>query len=113
MGDVSELEEGKMKEIQIMDYKILLARSKDSYYAVESRCPHLGGRLANGKLEGTIITCPLHGSQFDLTDGRVIRWLKGSGIISKLGRAMKSPRSLRKYEVRIDGNIIRAALDEN
>lgn len=100
-----------MKEIQIMDHKILLARSKDNYYAADRRCPHLGGNLTKGKLEGTIITCPLHGSQFDLADGRVIRWLKGSGIISKVGKAIKSPRSLRTYEVRIDGDKILVALD--
>ena len=102
-----------MREIQIMDSKLLLARSKDKYYAADSRCPHLGGKLVNGKLEGTIVTCPLHGSQFDLTDGRVVRWLKGSGIISKVGKAIKSPRSLRTYEVRIDNDKILVALDSN
>jgi len=102
-----------MKEIQIMDSKILLARSKDNYYAADSRCPHLGGKLVNGKLEGTIVTCPLHGSQFDLTDGRVVRWLKGSGIISKMGRAIKAPRSLRTYEVRIDNDKILVSLDSD
>ena len=102
-----------MKEIQIMDHKILLGRSKDNYYAADKRCPHLGGNLTKGKLDGTIITCPLHGSQFDLADGRVIRWLKGSGIISKVGKAIKSPRSLRTYEVRIDGDKILVALDND
>ncbi|UCE97103.1 MAG: Rieske 2Fe-2S domain-containing protein [Dehalococcoidia bacterium] len=102
-----------MKEIPVMDFKILLAQSKDKYYAADSRCPHLGGKLANGTLEGTIVTCPLHGSQFDLSDGRVVRWLKGSGIISKMGRALKSPRSLRTYEVKIDNDKILIALDSD
>jgi 3-phenylpropionate/trans-cinnamate dioxygenase ferredoxin subunit len=102
-----------MKEIQIMDYKLLLARSKGKYYATDSRCPHLGGKLANGKLEGTIVTCPLHGSQFDLTDGRVVRWIKGSGIISKVGKALKSPRSLRTYAVKIDKDKILVALNSD
>ena len=41
----------------------------------------MGGKLSQGKLEGTAVTCPRHGSQFDLTDGRVVRWLKESGLV--------------------------------
>ncbi len=45
----------------------LLARVGDKYYAADNRCPHMGGKLSPGKLEGTVVTCPRHGSQFDLT----------------------------------------------
>jgi nitrite reductase/ring-hydroxylating ferredoxin subunit len=42
-------------------------------YATEDVCPHAGARLSEGALEGTVITCPLHGSQFDFCSGERLR----------------------------------------
>ncbi|MFC2018350.1 Rieske (2Fe-2S) protein [Chloroflexota bacterium] len=87
--------------------EILLARIGDRYYAAQNRCPHMGGDLSHGRLDGTVVTCPRHGSQFDLTDGRVMRWLGASGVISKVGRLLKSPRPLVVYNVEIkDGRVM-------
>jgi nitrite reductase/ring-hydroxylating ferredoxin subunit len=36
-------------------------------------CPHAGARLSEGALEGTVVTCPLHGSQFDVCTGERLR----------------------------------------
>lgn len=41
--------------------------------AVADRCPHAGATLSEGELEGTVLTCPRHGSQFDVTDGSRVR----------------------------------------
>jgi 3-phenylpropionate/trans-cinnamate dioxygenase ferredoxin subunit len=79
---------------------------KDSYYAVNNRCPHFGGDLSAGKLEGNVITCPRHGSQFNLTDGSVVRWLKGPGLLSAVSKVIKPEKSLQTYNVRIDGENI-------
>ena len=54
----------------------------------------------------TIVTCPLHGSQFDLRDGQVVRWLKGTGLIAMVGRVLKSPRPLAIYNVKVEGDKI-------
>jgi len=106
-GNTSELQEGTIKEVSINGHEILLAKVSNKYYAAANRCPHMGGRLSQGKLGGTAVTCPLHGSQFDLGDGRVVRWLKGSGIVSAVGRVLKSPRQLTTYNVNIeDGRIL-------
>lgn len=48
---------------------IAVYRVANRLYAVRDECPHAGASLADGVLEGTIITCPRHGSQFDVTDG--------------------------------------------
>lgn len=86
--------------------EILVARAAGSYYAVDNKCPHFGGDLAAGKLEGTVITCPRHGSQFDLKDGKNRRWLKGSGLLSAIGKVVKSPRDIASYKVEITGEDI-------
>lgn len=111
------LADGAMKEISTGGQNILLAFTGGQYYAAAGRCPHMGGNLSKGKLEGTVVTCPLHGSQFDLKDGKVVRWVAGSGIMSALGKTMsaigaasKTPRSLVIYEVKIDGDRILAKL---
>ena len=62
----------------------------------------MGGKLAEGRLEGTIVTCPRHGSRFDLADGSAVRWLQGSGLLSRIGTALKSPRPLKTYNVKVE-----------
>ena len=78
VGKTSEFADGTMKKVLVQGNEILVARVKGKYYAADSLCPHLRGDLSRGTLEGTVVTCPLQGSQFDLRDGRVIRWLKES-----------------------------------
>lgn len=42
-------------------------------YAVADRCPHAGVALSGGELESAVVTCPGHGSQFDLRTGERLR----------------------------------------
>jgi 3-phenylpropionate/trans-cinnamate dioxygenase ferredoxin subunit len=98
-GDVAD---GGMKEVTAESQKILLARVVGRYYAVEGSCPHMGGSLASGKLEGTVVTCPRHGSQFDLTDGHMVRWAQLPGVVSAIGKAFKRPRGLKSFPVKVE-----------
>lgn len=41
--------------------------------AVSDRCPHAGAALSSGGLEGAVVTCPRHGSQFDVRTGERLR----------------------------------------
>ena len=107
VGRTAEFEEGTIKEVLAQGYEILIAKVGDKYYAADNRCPHMGGKLSQGKLEETVVTCPLHGSQFDLSGGLVVRWLKGSGVVSAVGRVLKSPRQLIIYNVKVeDGKVM-------
>jgi 3-phenylpropionate/trans-cinnamate dioxygenase ferredoxin component len=44
-----------------------------SFYAFGDTCTHRRCPLSKGELEGTTVTCPCHGSQFDVTTGAVLR----------------------------------------
>ena len=44
-----------------------------NFCATQAKCPHRGGLLSQGKLEGSTVTCPLHGSQFNVCSGEVLR----------------------------------------
>jgi nitrite reductase/ring-hydroxylating ferredoxin subunit len=43
------------------------------FHACADRCPHAGATLSEGEVEGGIVTCPRHGSQFDVTTGERVR----------------------------------------
>ena len=106
VASIDDLPEHTMKKYQVQDTEILIARIGGKYYATQNKCPHFGGDLSKGKLEGSILTCPRHGSQFNLTDGSVVRWLKGTGIMSSIGKTLKSPQKSTTYSVKIEGQDI-------
>jgi len=106
VGKTSEFQEGAMKQVLVQGREVLLARVGDSYYATDNRCPHMGGKLSEGKLEGTVVTCPRHGSQFDLADGRVVRWTNWPGLISTVSKIVKSSRPIITYKVKLEGDRI-------
>jgi nitrite reductase/ring-hydroxylating ferredoxin subunit len=51
----------------------VVANVKGKYYAVSDRCGHANAYRSRGSLNGTIITCPLHGAQFDVITGKNIK----------------------------------------
>ncbi len=53
--------------------QILLYRQDGRLFAIDNLCSHAGGLLSRGPVDGLAVTCPLHGSQFSLADGCVLR----------------------------------------
>jgi nitrite reductase (NADH) small subunit len=64
------LREGKTTELA--GRQIAIFNVGGSFLAVENRCPHRGGPLADGIVFGSKVACPLHAWTFDLADGRVV-----------------------------------------
>ena len=106
-----ELNDGEMKMKKINGHEYMIAQVGDNYYASDNRCPHMGGNLSNGKLDGNVVTCPRHHSQFDITDGHVIRWTDWSGIKLSLSKVLKSPKNLKTYDLMLDGYTIMIDLE--
>lgn len=101
VGKVGELQDGAMKPVNVKGSDIFIARAGDKYYAAARWCPHMGGDLSQGKLQGTVVTCPRHFSQFDLTDGHVVRWTNSTGLMLAAAKFVRSPRPVKTYTVRI------------
>ncbi len=101
VAKTEELKSGTMKSVKAGGREILLARVGDIYYAADGRCPHMGGELSRGELDGTVVTCPRHGSQFDIGSGRVVRWMKG-GLVSKMAGVVKRPSDIAVYRVKVE-----------
>jgi nitrite reductase/ring-hydroxylating ferredoxin subunit/uncharacterized membrane protein len=66
-----ELQVDQMKLVHVDGQRIVLARRDDGYVAFDDRCPHRGGSLAGGAMICGTVQCPWHGSQFELSEGRV------------------------------------------
>lgn len=70
---VSDLSPGQMKEVAAGGKKLLLANVDGGFFAIARKCPHLGGNLCKGKLEGSAVKCPLHGARFDVKTGKAVQ----------------------------------------
>lgn len=97
--DAAKLAENIPTRVTADGVAVLLVRRGRTIYALRETCTHLGGPLAEGKLEGDSIRCPWHGSRFCLADGRV---LDGPAVFPE-----------RPFDVRVrDGRIeVRARKD--
>ena len=71
-GPETELREGSTKCVTINQNRYALFRVDGRVYCLENRCTHLGGPLCEGSLHGTVVTCPWHGSRFDVRTGQVV-----------------------------------------
>lgn len=56
--------------------RVLVANVGGAFYAMRATCNHMGGPLDKGTLEGKVVTCPLHGSKWDVTTGALVRFAR-------------------------------------
>jgi nitrite reductase/ring-hydroxylating ferredoxin subunit/uncharacterized membrane protein len=68
----ADLRENELRRVDASGTPVLLVRRGNRIYAIAETCAHLGGPLSEGKLEGSTVRCPWHGSRFSLEDGRVL-----------------------------------------
>jgi glycine betaine catabolism B len=73
VAGTKDIQPSQMKEVEVNGEKICLANVEGKYYAIGNVCTHLGGPLAQGKLEAYEVQCPWHGSRFDIRTGKVAR----------------------------------------
>jgi nitrite reductase/ring-hydroxylating ferredoxin subunit len=77
IGPLEELPDRKPVRVDAHGSDVLLVRNGEELFGIGNRCPHQGAPLHKGlvRFGGSLRTvqCPLHGSTFDLADGRVMR----------------------------------------
>ncbi len=72
-----QIREGSIYVASAAGHSVLLTRVKGVVQAFENKCPHLGLSMARGKVDDGTITCPFHGSKFDICSGRNLDWVTG------------------------------------
>lgn len=55
------------------DLTVALVNVEGRIYAVANLCPHRGGPLGEGPVKGTVLQCPWHGWQIDVTTGSMVQ----------------------------------------
>ena len=96
VASISEVPAGKMKMVKVGENEVLIANVGGKCYAIGNRCTHAGGSLSEGSLEGNVVTCPRHGSKFDVTSGKAVQ---GPKIVFFKLKA----KDEQNFEVKVDG----------
>lgn len=73
IAEADQIAPGEMRRFDVAGTHVNVTNVGGRLYAIDDTCTHMGCSLANGSLEGTVVTCACHGSQFDVTSGTVLR----------------------------------------
>jgi nitrite reductase/ring-hydroxylating ferredoxin subunit len=73
LADLKDIPEGKSVTVRLDDGReIALFNAEGRIFALDNACPHMGGPLGEGPLDGFCVTCPWHGWEFDVRSGECI-----------------------------------------
>jgi nitrite reductase/ring-hydroxylating ferredoxin subunit/uncharacterized membrane protein len=73
VGTPADFPDNSMKRVQAGDMAVLMVRLEGRLWAIPATCTHAGGPLDEGELKGPVVSCPWHGSEFDVRTGDVRR----------------------------------------
>ena len=94
-AELAGLQGGKL--VQATGQNLALFNVEGNYYAIENTCPHRGGPLAEGPVEGDAVTCPWHGSKFNIKTGAVL--------------APPADRGVKSFPVRVSGENVEVEVE--
>jgi nitrite reductase/ring-hydroxylating ferredoxin subunit len=95
VASAAELPPGSLQPVRVGDAEVALANVDGEFHALQPACPHLGGPLGHGRLDGCVLTCPWHGWQFDVTTGE-----------NEFDRAI----TIERYDVVVEDGQVKVAL---
>ena len=124
VAKAGEIAPGGMKFVRAGEREIVVCNCDGRYYAVDRRCGHMNGPLEMGALDGTILTCPMHHVQFDVTTGAALnhpipehideplpsRWAQYMRHFAMLMQ-QTSVCNIRTFRVKIDGGAIQVEIE--
>ncbi|HEV8595757.1 MAG TPA: Rieske 2Fe-2S domain-containing protein [Thermoplasmata archaeon] len=94
VAKVGDVRPGESKVVLVLGRPVALFNVNGTFYATDNTCLHRGGPVGEGFLDGAIVTCPLHGWQYDV----------------KTGQNLANPAAqLRTYRVIVAGDIVKIA----
>jgi len=96
VAGTGDLKPGENKVVDVDGILVALFNVDGEFFAISNTCPHRGGPLGEGFLEGDVVTCPWHGWRFNVKTG-----------VSPVMPAAK----VSCYKVKIEGNDVFVALD--
>tara|TARA_Y100000816_G_C25599971_1_gene321589 strand:+ start:119 stop:436 length:318 start_codon:yes stop_codon:yes gene_type:complete len=98
IAKLDDIKENNMLQVEINGELLLLAKVDDKIYLTSDICTHEDAELSMGCLKDKKVKCPLHGSWFNLENGKPLN--------------EPATESLRTFDVEIIDNIIYKLDDE-
>jgi nitrite reductase (NADH) small subunit len=68
----SDIPEGQGKKFTVDGQEVAVFNKGGQFFAIDNTCIHKGGSLGDGNLDDETVTCPLHGWQYNITDGKCL-----------------------------------------
>ena len=88
---VADLPPGKAAEVTVGGQVVAIFNVNGTFHALAGRCPHRGGPLGQGFVDGAQVSCPWHNWTFDVTTGENV---------------VNAELTVARYEVRLeDGQV--------
>ena len=87
------------RAVRLGGLSVAIFNTGEEFLAVENRCPHGGGPLADGIVGGSTVTCPLHNWRICLRSGEVMKGCAGGAP------------AVRSFQTKLEGGIVLLALD--
>jgi 3-phenylpropionate/trans-cinnamate dioxygenase ferredoxin subunit len=94
---VDQLSPGQCMTAVVDNSYIAVFNVDGAFHALDGNCPHMGGLLGNGTLNGCVVKCPEHGMRFDVTSGA----MPGGGL------------SAKKFAVKVEGSDVLVEVGTN
>ena len=95
VASTNEIPSGQGRMFEVGGRQVAVFNVDGQFHAIDNVCEHQGGPLAEGELDGCIVTCPWHGWTYDVSTGT----------------SPDDPDTrVRSFQLRIDGNDILVAV---
>lgn len=92
----SKLRQGEIRTFKIGARWLAIGRTAEGYFAIDDLCPHAGGSLGEGMLDGECVVCPIHGYSYHV----------------RTGEGMDDGEEVAVHEVQLDGDVLRVNLPD-
>jgi nitrite reductase/ring-hydroxylating ferredoxin subunit len=69
VAETAELSDGQACVVDVAGRSVAVFNVGGSFYAIDNTCPHRGGPLGEGDVDGKVVVCPWHGWRWDVTTG--------------------------------------------
>ena len=89
IATLADLSEETVTKVEVEGKMIIIGLVDGKPYAMDGRCSHMGQDLSKWGKEGHVVRCKMHGAEFDLRTGEVLRNMQA--------------RQLKTYPVTVEG----------
>ena len=93
VAKLSDVPPGDCRQVNAAGRLVAVFNVNGTIHAIHGTCTHRGGPSGEGELDGSVVTCPWHGAEFDVTTGQVV--------------GPPAPQSVPAYSVVVEGDLIK------